>query len=166
MSARVWLGSRFLFKNEMFPGLWLHRWWGFVKFVVCRSRDLPHLNMSHWAFDCLIEKLGHRAIERLVTPFKQAQTLSTHTSIFIVQPPPSPIHRRHNSGKVINLQYWGGCLLPPIILDLPLLFIPLKPFATATCVEPQHFLFLSQHFLFSIVICRLSHEAMEQEWII
>ena len=139
------------------PGLWLHCWWGFVKFVDCRSEVLPHLNMSHWAFDCLIEKLGHRAIERLVTPFKQAQTLSTHTSIFIVQPPPSPIHRRHNSGKVINLQYWG--FSPPLpILDLPLmLFIPLIPFGILLHVQSLCIIIISLlNSTLSCIICWLS----------
>ena len=96
----------------------------------------------YWAFDCLIEKGRYRAIEKAGHPIQAGTHRGhTHTSIFIVHPSPLPIHPRHNSGKVINLQYWGGCLLPPIILDLPLLFIPLKPFATATCVEPQHSLF-------------------------
>ena len=135
--------------------------------VLCHNFQCVTAAPLYRAFDCLIEKGRHRATEKAGHPIQAGTHRGhTHTSIFIVQPSPLPIHPRHNSGKVINLQYWGGCLLPPIILDLPLLFIPLKPFTTATCVEPQHSLFLSQHFLFSIVICRLSHEAMEQEWII
>ena len=102
------------------------------------------------AFDCLIEKGRYRATEKAGHPIQAGTHRGhTHTSIFIVQASPLPIHPRHNSGKVINLQYWGGCLLPPIILDLPLLFIPLKPFTTATCVEP--------HSLFSISTFSIFH---------
>ena len=118
------------------------------------------------AFDCLIEKGRYRAIEKAGHPIQAGTHRGhTHTSIFIVQPSPLPIHPRHNSGKVINLQYWGGCLLPPIILDLPCFSYHLSPSPLLHVLSLILF-FLSQHFLFSIVICRLSHEAMEQEWII